>query len=73
MERRDEETFDKFERRVLEIPQVIYCGRFTPEPDYLVNIYATSMDETYEILGYISSAGGVGTIDTVPIYGFPDT
>lgn len=67
MATRDESAFEKFEQRISEVPQVIYCGRFAPCPDYLVNFYATSTDEIYSVLAYISGTEGIGSIDTVPI------
>lgn len=63
----DEDIFDRFEQHILTLPCVTYCGRYAPGPNYIVIIYAISMDETCTLLKSIGSVEGVGKIDTMPM------
>jgi Lrp/AsnC family leucine-responsive transcriptional regulator len=66
MDNKDPEILENFEKVVVTFPEVIFCGAYSPHPDYMVNLYSANMDEAHSVIRKISSCEGVGAVESIP-------
>jgi len=70
LERHDTPTISEFERRILEIDEIMDCFLMTGQRDYLLRVVASSLED-YErfIREVMHTIPGIGSIDTSFAYG----